>query len=373
VIARASLVLAACILGTSCKSTVELEVRRLPVHVAIIPIAEPTIGHVTPGEFAAHETDLRLDLDCDGITRDIATALNKYCFERTTLLELDSAESGGAVDAFERERALLGMARERGADWILELALRYDVEVYRANTSTFWLNYPLFLFAGPSNWFIQDNAYFADVELTATIYDMQAIVALAASLGDPLVEVISISSRFGGNELDFIERSGGLLDYAKGILIPSGFLARESESAARAVHTDIVDALRAQIVRGLQSRRDDLVRMERVAPIFVEPSETRIERDGDALQVRGRVLLRDDGPARGVRAVHVEVGDERVSAEPSQDPGEGPAGYLAYPFHVLVPEAGDAGLLRLEVEAGSRDKFVRSYTFRISPDSGGKP
>jgi hypothetical protein len=321
---------------------------------------------VTPGEFDGDETELRLDLDCDEISRGIASALGAYCFERTTLLELDDIGSE-AIDSFDHERKLLETARERGADWILELALRYDAEIYRDGTSTFWLNYPLFLFAGPSNWFILDNAYFADVELTATIYDMHAIGALGGSLGDPLAEVISVSSRFEGTELAFTERSGGVVDYAKGILIPSGFLARESEDAAQGIQADIVDALRVQIVRSLQSRRDDLVRMDRIAPIYLEPSETRIERDGDTLHVRGRVLLRDDAPAGRVRAVHAAVGAGRGSAEPTLDPDQGPAGYAAYSFDVPVQAAGDEGYLRLEVEAGSRDKFVRSYTFRISP------
>jgi len=49
---------------------------------------------------------------------------------------------------------------------VLEFGLRYEPELYRESSDSFWLNFPLFLFAGPSNWFISDNIYHADVELT---------------------------------------------------------------------------------------------------------------------------------------------------------------------------------------------------------------
>lgn len=360
-----TLVALALVLAAACKSDVQLEVRRLPVHVAIIPIAEPTIGQVTPGEFEGSETDLRLDLDCDEITRAVADALEEYCFDRTTLLELDGAEEGRTIDAFERERALLAMARAQGADWILELALRYDPEIYCKNKGTFWLNYPLFLFAGPSNWFVQDIGYFADVELTATVYDMHAIGAVGGALGDPIAEVISVSSRFAGSELNFNDRSGGIGDYAKGILIPSGHLARESEEAGAAVRADIIAELRVQMVRSLQSRRDVLVRTESIVPIYVEPSDVRIARHGDGLRVQGRVLLREGSLARRVRAVRLDAGAEPVTIEPSIQSEAVPAGYAAFHFDASVSAAPDAKYLRLECEAGSRDKFVRSYTFRI--------
>jgi hypothetical protein len=358
-----SLAVLLCALAVGCRSAEKLEARPLPVHVAIVPIGAPTVGQVTPGEFEGTETELRLELEGDEVTRAVAEALEEYCFARTTLLELDEEE--GPVDAFERERMLLELARERGADWILELALRYDPEIYRENTSTFWLNYPLFLFAGPSNWFIPDVAYYADVELTARAYDMHAIGALDGGLGDPVAEVIRLSSRFAGTELTFNERSDGAGDYAKGILIPSGHLARESEDTADEVKQDVLEALQVQLVQSIQSRRDELVRTDGIAPVFIVPDEVRIERQGGELRVAGRVLLRDDGFAGDVRAVHLDAGTGRVSVAPARVTEGCPEGYAAFQFDVPLAAAADAGFLRLECEAGARDKYVRSYTFRL--------
>ena len=76
------------LLAIGCRSTPALEVRRLPLHVAVIPITNPTIGQVTPGEFEGEETELRLELDAMAITRVVTDALEDYCFARTTLLEL---------------------------------------------------------------------------------------------------------------------------------------------------------------------------------------------------------------------------------------------------------------------------------------------
>ena len=366
--------LAACLLLAACRSAPALEARRIPVHVAIVPIAAPAPGRVAPGELEGSETELRLELDAGEVTAALAGALEEYCFARASLLEIADEGPASAVDAFERERALLAEARDLGADWIVELALRYDAEVYREITSTFWLNYPLFLFAGPSNWFLPDNAYFADVELDATIHDLRAIDAGEGTLGDPAAEVLTVRARFGGSELSFTERSAGVVDYAKAILIPSGHLARESEDALEEIRADVLSTLRAQLVQSLQSRRDDLLRAEPVAPLYVEPDDLLIERTGAGLRVEGRVLLRGDGLARRVRAVRLDAGAERVSVEPVEEPLEEPegtpAGYRAYRFEAPVAAAAEARYLRIECEAGSRDRFVRSYTFRIP--SGGR-
>jgi hypothetical protein len=354
----------------SCSSTPELEVRRLPVHVAIVPIAEPAIGRVTPGEFEGTETDLRLDLDGEAITRAVADVLEDYCFARVTLLELDSQAPGATVDVFERERRLVEEARARGADWILELGLRYDPEVYRENASTFWLNFPLFLFAGPANWFVPDIDYSADVELTARVYDLHALSAVGGVIGDPMAEVITVASRFGGAQLPFVARSGGVVDYLTGVLVPSGFLARESGDVSASLRADISAALEFQLVHGLQSRRDGLVRTAPIVPVYVEPEEVHIQRVGADLRVQGRALLRDDSFAMRVRAVHLDAGAGRVTAEPVAESEDGPSGHSAFRFDATVPVSADSRYLRLECEAGSRDRYVRSYTFRIPSGAG---
>ena len=347
----------------ACSSTKPLESRTLPFHVAIVPMDAPIVGEVSPGELSGDATDLRLELSQDEVTQTVSNALQQYCFSRVTVL--DQADLEESTDAFERQRLLLERARASDADLLVEFGLRYDPEVYREKASTFWLNYPLFLFAGPSNWFIGDNGYYADVELTTTVYDLNVIDAGRFALGDPAARVLSASARFTGSELDFTDRSDGVRDYVMGIVIPSGHLARESESTLGEVHQRILEELRSQVVQGIQSRRHDLVRAEWIAPMYMEPDEVSITREGDDALVRGSVRVRKGSLVGRVTGVTAEAGAEQVISTPDVDAAALDAGYDVYPFEIRVPIGDGARELRIECEAGTRDRFVRSYTFAL--------
>lgn len=349
------------IAAVGCASNAPLEVRALPYHIAIAPMVEPTVGTVRDGELPGDLTGLRLEISTEDVTRAMSEALAKYCFAEVTVLDLGGG--AGTLDAFERERLILEKARESEADLIVELVLRYDPEIYRKKASTFWLNYPLFLFAGPSNWFVRDNGYYADVELLTDVYDRNALEAGNFALGDLAARVVSASSRFTGSELDFRDRSDGVGDYVVGIFIPSGFLSRESESARAEVHAAIFAELESQLVQGIQSRRDDLLRAPWIAPVFVEPDEVRIERLGDVLVVRGSVRLNRDGLVDRVQAVHLNAGGKSVTVAPSF--AESIDGSDVMSFEANVPVSDSARSLHMRCEAGSRDRFVRSYTFEI--------
>jgi len=245
--------LLAVLLLTGCASQRESEPRTLPYHVVIVPMEEPLVGVVSDGEFEGTLTEMQLKFVPDDLTQAISEALKEYCFVDVTVIDVEELQK--STDAFTRQRAILDRAREANADLVIELGLRYDSEIYRESASTFWLNYPLFLFAGPSAWFIGDNVYFADVDLTTSVYDMNVIDAGGFEIGDPGARVMSASSRYTGSDLDFIDRSDGMGDCALGILVPSGFLSRESGSTEAALHDAIVQQLRVQVVQAIQSRR----------------------------------------------------------------------------------------------------------------------
>ena len=152
---RSFAVAALVILAAGCASTKPLEERPLPFHVAIMPMADPVTGRVSEGELPGKPTEMRLALEPAQVTESLSQALDQYCFSNVTVL--DDSDLDEAVGSFERQRILKQRARDVGADLVVELGLRYDEEIYRKNSSTFWLNFPLFLFAGPSNWFIGDN------------------------------------------------------------------------------------------------------------------------------------------------------------------------------------------------------------------------
>lgn len=359
------LCLLACFGAFGCASQQPLEPRTLPYHVVVVPMDEPLVGTVSAGEFDGEATGMQVELTPEEVTAAVSDALAEYCFADVTVLS--PADFPEATDAYQLERAVLGRAREVHADLVVELSLRYDAEIYRTTASTYWLNYPLFLFAGPSNWFIGDNVYYADVDLTTAVYDLNVIEAGGFALGDPSSRILSASSRYTGKDLDFVDRSDGAEDYALGILIPSGFLSRESDSTRDAVHDAIVAELRAQVVQGIQSRRGDLLAAEWIAPVYLDPEEVRIRREGDEVFVEGNVRLRDGARAERVQALHVALGGERVTVFPDESAGDDAAidGARAVPFSARIPAGAAGDGLRIECEAGARDRYVRSYTFVV--------
>jgi|GEM_PF-3471550 len=346
-----------------CASTEPLEARHLPFRIGVVPLEEPAVGEISPGELPGEETEIALELDTERLISGIRGALGEYCFSSVTSLKGPGPDE--VVDSFERRRQLLEEARREGVDLVVELALRYDREVYRKNAPAFWMNIPLFLFASPSNWFLADNEYYADVELQAAVYDLNALEAGGLEIGDPTAHLISTTSRFTGTRLDFIDRSDDIGDYALTILIPSGWLARESDSVATELEEAIIEQLRAQVVQGIQSRRSELVRADWIAPVFVEPGRVRLQRQGDELLVRGDVMLKQDGLAGRVQALHFDAGNERISVEPASATRTNDQGYDVLPFEARVPVGEGSRTLRLECEAGARDRYVRSYTFAI--------
>lgn len=347
----------------SCASQRALEPRTLPYHVVIVPMEEPLVGAVSPGEFEGEATELRLHLDEEELTTAISEALEQYCFANVTVIP--PSELGAEADIFGRQREVLDRARALRADLVVELGLRYDAEIYRKKASTFWLNYPLFLFAGPSNWFIGDNVYYADVDLTTSVYDMNVIDAGGYVLGDPGSRVMTASSRYTGADLDFVDRSDGVGDYALGILIPSGFLSRESNSTEEAIHAAIIEELRVQVVQGVQSRRGDLVSAEWIAPVYIDPDEVSLVVDGADLVVEGRVRVRRDSLIDRVHAVQLQLGEEIVVLRPVASAEWSTEQHLVVPFSARMPlsEGGDA--VRVVCAAGSRDRYIRSYTFDV--------
>jgi hypothetical protein len=349
-----------CALG--CASTETLEKRPLPFHVVVVPMADPVVGDITPGELPGEQTELTLAMNKDALTSAVGSALQEYCFSRVTVLDADELDA--TADAFERHRLIIANARAVNADLIVELGLRYDQQIHRDTSSTFWLNYPLFLFLGPSNWFMNDNGYFADVELTASIYDLNVIEAGAFDIGDAAARVVTSSSRYSGTELSFVKRADGAGDYLLGIVWPSGHLAHESPDIVEDVQKSIVEQLRAQAVQGIQSRRGDLVQADWIAPMFVDPGEVSLRREGDVVVVSGNVRLRKGGLVGRVQAVTLSAGPERVRVTPTSSDAESTDAIEVATFEGRI-HAPEPGYLRLECEAGARDRFFRTYTYSI--------
>lgn len=354
------------VLAASCTAARPLEEQRLPFRIALVPLADPVVGTTSAGELPGEPTELRLELGPEELTEAVREALESYCFGEVEVLDLGDATA--VLDGFERERRILDGSRAASVDLVVELTLRYDPEVYRKNASTFWLNYPLFLFAGPSNWFVRDNGYYADVELLTEVYDCNSLEAGGFGLGDPAARVVSASSRFNGTELDFRDRSDGVGDYLMGVVVPSGFLSRESASTEEAVRRAVIEELGYQVVRGLQSRSDDLVRAPWIAPVYLDPDEVEVTRNGSEVRVRGLVRLDAETAAAEVRGVRLDAGAGAVRVSPEDAFADAGDSGRVLAFDAVLQAAPDATSVRVVCEAGARDRYFRSYTFPL-PDS----
>ena len=366
---RRSVTLLAGLALASCTSTAALEPRLLPFHVVVVPLEAPVAGHVSPGELPGERTDLSLELSSERLTNAVSAALEEYCFARVTILNAHDLNS--TVDAFERQRLILEQSRAVHADMIVELDLRYDSEIFRDTTSTFWLNYPLFLFLGPSNWFLLDNGYFADVELTTSIYDLNVLEASALDLGDAAARVITANSRYSGTQLSFFSRADGIEDYLLGIFLPSGHLSRESTAIVGELEQDLFDELRTQAVQGIQSRRTDLIRADWIAPVYVEPDQVQVIRDGGEVIVRGTIRLHKNSQLERFQTLRIELGSDYVVAQPVPTPlRDTPDSHVAS-FEARIAASANASEVQLKCQAGSRDRYVRTYTFPIPGSKSG--
>lgn len=345
-------------LFAACRSSQQLQPEVLPFHVAVVPPRAAVVGTSQEEELPGELTEMQLELASEEVVQAISEELGRTCFARISYL-------GHADDASVNDSEYLQRALEAEADLIVEFDLRYDAQLFRDPTSTSWLNYPLFLTVGPTHWFVADQTYFADVELGATFYDVQALDPAARSLADPSARVLATSARFTDTELDFTERADSSTHYLLGCVLPSAHLARATPRTERAIHAAVVEGLRDGLVQAVQSRRTELVRAGEVAPMFIEPEELVVRREGDEVLVQGSVHLSEASLAGGVRELVLEAGAEAVAIEPGAGEAIAHAGHRSHPFEARVPLGEGSEQLRVEVLAGGRDRYVRSYTFEL--------
>lgn len=86
---------------------------------------------------------------------------------------------------------------------------------------------------------------------------------------------------------------------------------------------------------------------------------------GDKLQVDGVVRLLSESLADRVQALHLRLGDERIVLWPTVDELASNDRHRVAPFTGRVPISTGATQLHIECVAGSRDRYIRSYTFAL--------
>lgn len=348
---------------TGCASTPQAERDPLPFTVALIPVRT----RVTPpgvGEERGGRTGMELRLDAERVTGLLVEELDQRCFTRTLVLEGAAPAEGTApvVEASlrDREGAWLEQAERLGADLVVLASLSYDPVVHTSTNDRFWLNLPLFLLGGPMTWFVDDRSYHVDARLEMEVFDLNSFRGAnrEASLANKNFNVLREGRVLSEVSLDFIDRAGGNVgSYALSILVPSGFLVKESDTVLARLEEAVVTRLGLEVVRAIRERSEELHDSPIVAGFRVE--EVRVE-DG---AVVGRVRLEPSPSAQGMRMVRLSSTDGEPLVEEDLREGREEDGRLVYDVRVPIPAALD--LSRVRVEFFDESEAARSYTLDV--------
>lgn len=335
----------------------------LPFHVALIPIQSCLIREPTAEPEGA--TSMRLEPDLERFNRTLRDALAARAFTRVTLLEPPHEEPGSPLAPEERDRRWIESAQASKADLVLECELDLVPIVCQEANASFWLDFPLFLLGGPVVWFVKDRTYTVDVELRGTFYDRWALDGEWIRLGDRRARLLETSAAFEGVDLNFLQRADGAGQYFLSVLVPSGFLAKESESLAAELDAVVADRLSGGLASSVLRKGDELLRSDQTAPFHLAIEETTLAFDEDRLVLEGTVFLRSDARVEMSRwRVHTGAGTFEGDFESARAAPRGER-WLAWRFEQVLPiEASDSTVV-VELQAGSRDPIPRSYTLAI--------
>ena len=323
-----------------CASARRQESAPLPFRVALIPVeTDPSLDSEPREGLGA--TELSLALDGERISQLLNRALDERCFSSSVLLAgPDPAESTDFA-SWSRERRneyWVAAAERAGADMIVHPVLGYDPAVYTATNDRFWPNVLLFLLGGPMTWVMNDRSYFVNAKLETEVFDLNPFrSSQVARLSDANFRLLEEARSLNEVTLDFIDRADGNLgSYALSVLVPSGFLAKETEAVKRHLETQIIERLCADIVQSIRERGGQLVKASSIAPFYVP----EIERVGDEL--RGHVVLEVDSSVDSMRSMLVSGPDgESIEQVDFHGMGEelrsGLHEQLRYEFRVPIP------------------------------------
>lgn len=353
------------VLAAGCRSSAGApEPEPLPFHVALVPLRSSLV--VEGREPGADATGMRLEPDPARLTEAVREALASRTFVRVSLLE-GVDPPAGATDQRDRDRLRLARARELNADLVLELELAVAPTVRHGASGNAWLDIPFFLLGGPFVWFVNDRTYRADVELRGAFYDRWALESEQRLLGDRFARVLDSSASFEGLDLNFFERTRKANLYLLSILVPSYFLARESDTLAQNLAAEVVDRLGSSFAAGVLRRGDELVRADLTAGFHLVPAETHLEpRPGGGFRLSATILQRADDLDELARW-RVLDGRRTLDAGEFGDPAPQPRGerWRAWRLERELQQPVGAETLSLELEAGTRTPVTRSYTLRV--------
>jgi hypothetical protein len=343
-----------------CSSTPDRPVGEpLAYHLAVVPFDVSEKLATVPAEDEKILEEATLALPADNFAAMLAEQLRKD--ERFTRVTLLARPAGVSLEEFQarpldqRNEHWLAEARRAGADLVLCGRAEYTPAVRSRGNEKFYLNLPLFLFVGPLSYIVDDRTYLIDVNVRGWIVDANLQVP------DPLSDqraVLDVLVEHSEIELDFIERADGAGDYAKSIIVPTGFLANDNEDISVELQTGAVAAVAMQVSDKILEGRSFLAENNKFFDFYLD--EWRIvEPGGDEPRVLQAQLVLQKGTVDSLEHYEIETsaGTERYRF---RDPEELTDGRRIYRLAAALPR--EATGARLKVYESSAEQKDRSFT-----------
>jgi hypothetical protein len=339
-----------------------------------LPIEHSTFAKAS--EDAEGLTSMTIAIDPTSFADQLAIDLEAVSFVRVgTVLAPDSGRDE-QIDQDAQEEALVTEARESGADLLLECRLEYSPSILCERTVFGGIGWFLFALGGPFGILLEEHTYYADVTLHATFYDAAMMGGGEVRLGSAAGRVVLVTTSFPGVALDMIDRADGPEDYAMALIMPAGYIATESESLQVTIQEDVLASLSQQLASRVLKWRDRLIRSSgKEAGVFAfDPDQFAIDQGVDGkIKISGQVRLFPSPVVDRMNAYRISMGakgeGEWVDFKDvdTPDPGTDTEGSSKLYRFESVLQSSDADTLKLELMAGSRDTYTRSYTFPLEP------
>lgn len=355
--------------AAACRSTPQpTSDETLPFLVAMMPI-ELQKGRV-PNEDVKGATKMRVNPDMSELSRRVAEALSEDSFTHVILLDGEGVQD--IEDQTERERAWIQAANEVGADLLLECGLDLNPVVRHHRNDNQWYNYPLFFLGGPFTWWVPDNTYSVDVQLSGSFYDLQALPQLDQQvdnyLGGRTGRVTLASGDFEPADVSFWSRADSVGDWGLSFIWFSTHLAKESDEFRDELVERVVTELSDGFARDVQLKRDKFIQSD-TAGFYLDTDNASVTRDA-----AGRVWLRgsvyrsaDSSELRSLRLAVVGESDS-IDFQEGQKITRGEWQGWSYPVEASIQAKPTDKVLSVDIELDERDAPLRTYTFWI-PES----
>lgn len=354
----------------SCKSSEIRQETPLPFHVALIPAAVVSAEATPEVEDAVALKDTKLAFTSEQVTARIRASLAENCVTKVSILDFPegvSHEQFFAQSALAQEEHWENEVRRLKPDLVAKMNLSYSPTVLSDTNSKFFPNLLLFLIGGPFCYAYDDRDYYSAARLSVWLYDGSQIDAQQASMNGREAELIEVTPRVDVSDLDFIDRADGVGHYALSLLIPAGWLAKDSDKVKTSLEAEIIDRLALDLNTRIRLRSNQLTRASRLYDFYIREEKVRVVAAANGgYEMRGDVLLEVDRGTEDMDAFTFEIGGKAVPSSfgtESIDLSEGAGTVVSYPF--IIPLEGNEipREVRVVFRDASQNSRERSFTF----------